>query len=318
MSSSGATAAERIRQAGVLALGCWAFGGTGWGRQSDDDSRAAMAAAWDAGVRHWDTALAYGGGHSESLCAAFLKGKRDEAYVATKGVPGSHPDSILESLETSLRNLETDYVDLYYLHWPRRGVDLRPSMERLESARARGLIRAIGVSNFAPAEMDQVREVGTIDAHQLCYNLLWRRAERDVIPYCARRGIAMVSYSSLAQGILAGRFARDAVFEPGDSRSTTVFFDPDAWPFVYDATEDLARLASSVGRPLHYLAVQWILEQRCMTAVVVGARNGHQAKDTVAALDGRLTQDVVKQMTEISDRVQARLPNEENIFRYYP
>jgi myo-inositol catabolism protein IolS len=309
---------QPIGEAGPLALGCWAFGGRDWGPQEERDSVAAMEAAWDCGVRHFDTALAYGGGASERLCGEFLRHRRESAYLATKGMPGLHPHTITDSLETSLRNLGTDHLDLYYLHWPRRGLDLRPYMEALESARERGLIRAIGVSNLGPAEMDQVREVGTINAHQLCYNLLWRRAERDVIPYCARHGIAMLSYSSLAQGILAGRFGHEPVFAPGDVRSTTVLFEPDVWPVVHRAVTELERVAAAAGRPVQHLAVQWIREQRHITTIIVGSRNAPQATDNVAALAGTLSPEVLRQITEISDRVQQGLPEAGNIFRYDP
>ena len=124
----------------------------------------------------------------------------------------------LAEVEGSLDRLGVDFVDLYYIHWPRTGWDMRPSMEGLERARAEGKIGAVGVSNFSVAEMEQVAEVGTIDAHQLGYNLIWRYAEEDVIPWCRAHGVKVVVYSTMAHGILTGKFGRDPGLREGDQR----------------------------------------------------------------------------------------------------
>ena len=116
----------------------------------------------------------------------------------------------MAEVDGSLKRLQTDYIDLYYIHWPKAGRDMRREMEGLEKARRQGKIRAVGVSNFSAAQMRQVQEVGAIDAHQLGYNLLWRYAEEEVLPFCAEHKIAAVTYSTLAHGILAGKFARDS------------------------------------------------------------------------------------------------------------
>ena len=300
-----------------LALGCWAFGGTDWGPQRDGDSLEAMRAALEAGVTHWDTALAYGGGHSERLCAEVLKDQRDRVYLATKGVPGEHHDSILGSLVTSLRNLRTDYLDLYYLHWPRSNVDMRPCMERLETQRQRGVIRAIGVSNFTPAQMDALRQVGTIDVHQLGYSLVWRRAEADVIPYCRAHGIAMAAYAPLAQGILARQWDPVPTFEEGDSRAGTVFFQRDVWPHVRSVTATMNGVARDVGVPLRHLATQWVAS-RGFQPVIVGARNAAQVRDTAAGRRSVVTNELLETLTRLSDPLQRHLPADTNIFKYYP
>ena len=116
--------------------------------------------------------------------------------------------AMLAQIDQSLVRLQTDVIDLYYIHWPRQGQDLRPWMEGLEAARQQGKIRAVGVSNFSVDQMAQVATVGRIDAHQLCYNLVWRFAERAVIPYCREQQIAVTTYSSVAQGVLTGKFPR--------------------------------------------------------------------------------------------------------------
>ena len=298
----------------VLALGCMTFGAN----EKDEDSLGAMQTAWDLGITHWDTALAYGSGHAESLCGKFLKGKWDQVFLATKGMPGKKPESIIKSLHKSLKNLGTDTVDLFYMHWPRSDVDMRPHFELLERERKLGTIGAIGVSNFSLEQLKHVREAATIDAHQLCYNLYWRKAEADMIPYCEENNIAVISYSSIAQGILTGKFSHDPVFESNDSRSHTVFFQSDVWPYLSATTKKLKLIATAIDCPLHHIAIQWVIEQKVINSVIVGARNGSQVRDNVASLDRKIPVEIIKKVTEISNEAIKHLPDEENIFKYYP
>ena len=302
----------------ALALGCWAFGNSDWGGQNDEDSLEAMKTAWDMGITHWDTALGYGSGHSESLCGKFLKGKWDQVFLATKGTPGKKAESIIKSLDKSLNNLGTDYIDLYYLHWPRSDVDMRPYLELLERRREMGSIGAIGVSNFSLEQMKQVNEAGKIDAHQLCYNLYWRKAEADIIPYCMENEIAVISYSSIAQGTLTGKFSHKPVFNANDYRSHSVFFQSDVWPTLYDATEKLKLIAADIDCPLHHLAIQWVMQQTVINSVIVGARNGRQVQDNVASLNRSIPEEIMIKITEISNEVITHLPNEDNVFKHYP
>ncbi len=293
------------------------------GAQDDSDSLAAMEAALERGVRHFDTAQVYGGGRSERVCGQFVQGKRDKVYLASKGFPGGHPGSIVEALHGSLRNLGVDHVDLYYLHWPLKGVDMRPYMELLEKERAAGAIGAIGVSNFSVEQMEAVREAGVIDAHQLCYSALWRAAEDDVLPYCARNGIAAVAYSPLAQGILTGKFGRDPQLAADDVRRGSLFFRPDLWPAVHLTVELLQQAAAEAGRPPAHLALQWIRRQGLgreggIASMVVGARNGRQAREMAAALDTPAPGAALDRVQELSDSVRGWMPKEPNIFGFQP
>lgn len=302
----------------VLALGCWAFGGVHWGGQDDDDSYGAMQKAWDLGLRHWDTAAGYGNGHSERLCGNFLQGKRDAVYLATKVNVHKKPDKLINALYHSLENLQTDHIDLFYLHWPRSGIDMRPNMEALEREREKGTIGQIGVSNFSVEQMDHLSEAGTIDVHQLGYSLFWRQPEKALIPYCVDHNIPVVTYSSIAQGILTGKFPRTPAFPKDDIRLNTVFFQKGVWPHLYGATEKLKALAGKCQRPLQHLAIQWVARQCGVTSVVVGARNGQQVSENTVALESPIPDDALDAMTAISDEVMVHLPDEANIFKYYP
>jgi aryl-alcohol dehydrogenase-like predicted oxidoreductase len=166
--------------------------------------------------------------------------------------------------------------------------------------------------------MEQVAQVGRIDAHQLCYNLFWRGAEAEIIPYCRRHGIAVVTYSTIAQGILTGKFPRHPRFEPGDQRANTVHFEESVWPHVYEAVEELKLLAAEIDRPLAHLAVRWVLHQPAINTAIVGANSPAQVEDNAAALAGALPESIFARMTAVSDRVIALLPDTGNVYRYYP
>ena len=306
---------------GVLGLGCWAFAGAAWGGQDDDASAAAIEAALDAGMNHLDTARAYGNGKSERVIAPFLRDRRDDIFLATKGNVGddADPKQIRSQLEASLKDLGVDSVDLYYLHWPRSGKDLKPVLEEMEELRGEGRFAALGVSNFSVEQMDDASKVARIDAHQLCYNLLWRPLEQEIIPYCEQHGIAVVTYSSIAQGILTGKFGKQRPeFPEGDQREKNTLFDRDAWPHVADGVERMQRVAEREGQPLVNLAIQWVARRPGVTSVLLGARSAEQAEQNAAAYAKPVSDDALAELTTISDDVTPHIPDTGNIFKYYP
>lgn len=299
----------------VLALGCWAFGGTSWGGQDDQDSIGAIAAALEAGINHFDTATDYD--KSETVLGQQLKAVRQKVFIATKGAAADKA-GMLEAVDASLRHLGTDVIDLFYIHWPNSGVDLRNTMEGLQQARQAGKIRGIGVSNFSVEQMQQVMEVGSIDANQLCYNLFWRQGEDDVIPFCRQHNIAVVTYSSIAQGILAGKFGPKPTFPPFDMREHVIFFQENVWPHIYQGVEQLKQLAAEVGRPLVHLAIRWVARQPGITSVLVGARNDKQLHTNVEAMAGEIDESIFERMTAISDQVAEHIPARDNLWDYKP
>ncbi|WP_417310391.1 aldo/keto reductase [Devosia sp.] len=296
------------------------FGGSWYvpyGSPSEQDAHltAAMQAAFDAGVRHFDTGAGYGGGHSEELYGRFIADKRDQIFIASKANPAeATAASMYEQVEGSLGRLGVDTIDLYYIHWPRTGWDMRPTMEGLERARAEGKIGAVGVSNFSVTEMAQVAEVGTIDAHQLGYNLLWRYPEDDVIDWCTRHGTTVITYSTLAHGILTGKFGRDPGLREGDQRHGILPFREDIWPHVYEGVEQLKAIAAERDRPLAHLAIRWALSRPGIAATIIGGRNAEQVESVMPALEGDIDQSVFDRMTAISDEIVKHVPNAGNLF----
>jgi len=301
----------------VFGLGTWIFGGNQWGGQDDDDCYAVLKAAVKAGVTHVDTAQAYTGGRSEELIGHLLPDFRDEVFLATK--TGFRPEAnVSDIVDHSLERLKTDYIDLMYIHWPRKDADMRPFMEGLEKEREKGKILAVGVSNFSVEQMKQVMEVGTIDAHQFCYNLVWRFPERDIMPFCREHNIAGVTYSSVAQGILTGKFGPNPTFKEGDQRGSTVPFDADVYPHVYAGIQNMKKLADKVGCPLVHLAIRWVAAQPGISSVLVGARRPEQLLDNLASMEGEVSSDILDMLTESSDGIMEHMPDVGNIFRYYP
>jgi len=296
-------------EVGPIACGGSYFDADQFDGEKRAELRRTMEAALESGVNHFDTAAGYGGGASERLLGEFFAGKRDQVFLATKADVDEMDSTRMErEVDESLSRLGTDTIDLFYIHWPRQGKDPRPLMEGLRSAKEKGKIRAIGVSSFSVEQISQVREVAPLDAHQTGYNLFWRKPEEAIIPYCRKNGIPVVTYSSIAQGIMTGKFPRDLSFSRDDPRTGIVFFRDDVWPHIHSAVDELKLLAAESGRSLVELGIRWVLSHDGITTAVVGARNEAQLRANVASLEGEIGEEVFRRMTEVSDRVQPLFP----------
>jgi aryl-alcohol dehydrogenase-like predicted oxidoreductase len=304
-----------------LGLGCWVFDTQLWTAGQEKLLLDTMASAMEHGITHLDTASGYGDGASELVVGHFLGDDlawQKQAFLATKADVAPSAREMIEKVRASLRRLRVESVDLYYIHWPNSHMDMRPAMEGLEQARRDGLIRSIGVSNFSPEQMEQVMEAGHIDAHQTGYNLFWRYREQDVIAFCREHEIPVITYGSIAQGILTGKFPRTLRLPADDQRNVIVFFREENWPLVWQAVEELKALAEQVGRPLHHLAIRWALARPGINAALVGARSPAQVIENAAALQGDIAPEVFEKMTAISDDLMKRLPDIGNMYAYYP
>jgi myo-inositol catabolism protein IolS len=308
---------KTIIQPSKLGLGCWPLGGDQWGRQDDSDSVATIKNAFDLGLNHFDTAQMYGRGHGEELLGRALKNNRDKSFLSTK-ILYSPNDKVEIAVAASLRRLQTDYIDLLYIHWPKKNGDLAAMMEALEGLRRKGVVRLIGVSNFSVTQMQEVMKAGTIDVNQLCYNVLWRREEQITIPFCRQNKIQITTYSSLAEGILTGKFGKEISFADDDHRKYTVLFGKNVWPHVHAAIDKLKQIAAEAKRPLAHCAIRWLLSKDGISSVLMGSRSPEQVAGNVYSLEGSIDQKVFDCMTEISNELAPHLPNEGNIFRWYP
>src|SRR5271163_1702515 len=202
-----------------IGLGTWAMGGWMWGGTDEAQSIATIRSAIDRGVTLIDTAPVYGFGRSEEIVGKALEGSlRHKVTIATKvGLAwkdgavyrDSRPARMRREIEDSLRRLRTDVIDLYQVHWPDFETPIAETARTLEDLRRQGKIRAIGVSNFSPAQMEAFRAVAPLHAVQPPYNLFERAIETDVFPYAREQGLAMLAYGSLCRGLLSGRMKSD-------------------------------------------------------------------------------------------------------------
>lgn len=275
-----------------IIFGGWQAGKGDWVGVDDKETIAAHRAAFEAGVTTFDTAEAYGEGHSERILAEALSSERERIVILTK-VSWEHlrRDQVIDACERSLRNLRTDRIDLYQIHWPAGTfgsaiVPIEETMGALVDLKAQGKIRAIGVSNFDRAQIEAASRVGRIDSLQPCYSLFFRGIEREVLPYCEANGISVLAYSPLAQGLLTGRFGRGHVFPQGDNRADNRLFKGETFEKALVALDELRPIAERNRMTLGELALAW-LTHRKGNAAIVGARNAAQAVQNARA--GRLT-----------------------------
>jgi myo-inositol catabolism protein IolS len=299
----------------VIGLGTWPMSGQWWGDTDDEESIRTIHRALDLGVTLIDTAEGYGRGHSEEVLGRALRGRRHQAVIADKVSPTNlEPETIRSSWEGSCRRLETDYLDVYFIHWPNIDVPIADAMGELERMRAEGKIRAIGVSNFTAAEMEEARRYGQIDVLQPPYNLFWRFIEREEIPYCIEKNIGIMTYSSLAQGLLTGTLGRDTQFAEGDNRPTTVLFQSGTYERCLDAVERMKPLAAEHGKTLAQMAIAWNIHQPGITTSLLGARTVAEIEENAAATTFRLSDDDQAQLGRLGWEVFESLPNYPDMF----
>ena len=279
-----------------IGLGTWAIGGWMWGGTSEAESIATIRAAVDRGITLIDTAPAYGFGRSEELVGKALAegGLRDGVQIATKvGLNwrdgsvyrDSRPVRIRTEIEDSLRRLRTDVIDLYQVHWPDLETPLAETARTLEDLRRAGKIRAIGVSNYSPAQLDTFRAIAKLDAVQSPYNLFEREIDADVLPYARHTRLAVLSYGALCRGLLSGRMTATTTFEGDDLRKVDPKFQSPRFQQYLAAVEELRRTARErFGKSVLALALRWVLDQG-PTIALWGARRPEQL-EPLAEVDG--------------------------------
>lgn len=304
-----------------LVFGCWAVvGGFNWGPQDKRDSLAALRAAYDQGITTFDTAEAYGDGASENLLAEALGDERKRIEIASKVGPGDFlPQDLIRACERGLKNLKTDYIDLYQLHWPNPEIPLEETLGALQQLKEQGKIRAYGVSNFGVQSLETCKQSGfSISSNQMAYNLLFRAIEYSILPKCLADDVPVLCYSPIMQGLLTGKFSSDAAVP--DDRARTRHFtkersqsrhqDKGCEALTFDTIGQIKTFAEEVNIPMGNLSLAWLLEQKGVAATIVGGRNADQVKKNRGTLDVNLTPDMVNRLNEITDPLKKELgPN---------
>lgn len=286
-----------------VAFGGWAIvGGFTWGPQEKSDSLAALRTAYDHGVTLFDTAELYGDGTSEQLLAEALGDVREHIVIASKvATPHFSKNLLRASCERSLRNLRTDRMDLYQLHWPTSETPPEETFETLETLKQEGKILEYGVSNFGPENMRSfLGKPWTVRSNQLAYNLLFRAIEFEIQPLCVQHGLSILCYCPMMQGLLTGKF-RSADDVPAERARTRHFsptrphvrhHEPGAEKETFEAIERIRAIVAETGESMAHVTLAWLLTQPGVASVIVGARHAQQAAENARAADIRLSDDV--------------------------
>lgn len=272
-----------------IALGTWAIGGWMWGGSDEKESIRTIHVALDKGINLIDTAPIYGYGRSEEIVGEAVRqcGRRDSILLATKvGIDwtsgrierNSTRQRILKEFEDSLRRLQTDYIDVYQVHWPDPEVPIEETASTLRELYEQGKIRAIGVSNFSPEQVRQFETAAPLHTIQPPYNLFEREIERDVLPYALNQNITTLTYGALCRGLLSGTMSADRQFSKDDIRGGTdpKFQSPHFAEYLNAASRLDAFARRNFGKRVIHLAVRWLLDRSGVGVALWGARRPQQ------------------------------------------
>ncbi len=288
------------RPAVRVGLGTWALGGgADWGAGTPEaEAFNTVSAALDAGINLIDTAPAYGWGRAEELLGRALKGRRMKALLADKcglrldgtwPVHDLRPSQIRAECEASLKRLQTDFIDLYQIHWPDPRVPLEDSLSALLRLKEQGKIRAFGVCIFPPYLLARAARAGAVSA-QGPYSLLGRPAE-DTAVLCAQTAVSFWAYGALGGGILSGKYKRVPNFRRRDARR---YFYPYYFGSGFEKAQPVAarvkELAKQKGAPPSAVALAWVLSRPGVSGALAGARSASQAMQNAQALHIQLTE----------------------------
>jgi aryl-alcohol dehydrogenase-like predicted oxidoreductase len=288
----------------LILMGTWQAGKEMWVGIDDAQSTRAVHAAFEAGITTFDTAAAYGKGHSERILGAALAGVRTDVILATKVFANRLQfNQVIKSCHQSLKNLKTDYIDLYQIHWPAgafgtRAVPIEETLAAMNELKEQGKIRAIGVSNFSCAQLEEAAQYARIDSIQSPYSLFWRHIEGDIMSYCRENNISILAYSPMAQGLLTGKFTQNHKFEKGDHRKKNRLFSPDNFRRAQKALDGLRPIAEKNAASLGQLALAWVISH-AGTCAIAGARSADQVFANARAADLILSENDLARMDEI-------------------
>ncbi|MGA7625529.1 MAG: aldo/keto reductase [Candidatus Acidiferrales bacterium] len=294
-----------------IALGTWAVGGKMWGGSDEEDSVRTIHAALDCGINLIDTAPVYGFGVSEEIVGKALaqSGNRDKVVIASKvGIEwrngalarNASRERILREIDDSLRRLQTNHIDIYQVHWPDPQVTIEETAKTMLELFEQGKIRAIGVSNFSPQQMDRFRAVAPLHTAQPPYNLFERQIDRDALPYVRENKISTLVYGPLCRGLLSGRMKPDTQFTGDDLRKVDPKFQPPRFAQYLKAVELLDDFAQKhYGKRVIDLAVRWVLDQPGVSAALWGARHPEQINAVDNVLGWQLTSEDLKAICKI-------------------
>ncbi len=285
----------------IIGFGAWGIGGSPfWSNEGDVVSERAIMKAYDLGVNFFDTAPVYGFGHSEELLGKTLKPFRDKVIYATKCglrwekkslgsiTKNAKRKSILEEIDQSLKRLNTDFIDLYQVHWPDIETPQDETMETLLKIQEQGKIKVIGVSNYSVDQMKAIMKSGRIESLQPDYSLLNRSVEKDIVPHCLENNIGIVAYSPLASGLLTGKYGKSTKFSDWRGKGIIGCFSGPQFERNMEKITKLKVIGDSIGKTCGQVAINWLLAQPGLTTALLGVKNEQQMEENIQALGWKL------------------------------
>jgi myo-inositol catabolism protein IolS len=304
----------------AIGFGCWEVGG-GYGDVEESEFSRAVHRALDGGVNCFDTAEGYGMGASEEALGRALGRRRDEAIIVTKfgmnyrdkpNLRDSSRERVLASIDKSLKNLGTDWVDVYLVHWPDRLTPFEETMTALDEIVREGKVRFAGLSNFKVDEIEACMQLRRVDVVQYGWNMFDRRMQREILPYCEEHGVGFMAYGSLCFGLLSGTFTEDTDFGAQDWRSRQgkmgsikmfeALFGPESFPRNVRAVEELKGIAMRYRKSLPQLALRWAITNPAVSTALVGCRTVAEVEDNVGSVGWSISDDDLAEIDAIFER----------------
>lgn len=277
---------------------------------TDDDGRAFLKTAIEHGVDFWDTAFTYGPKRSEEIIGEVLEetgerknivlaSKAAHKFVGEKTVFDNSPAFLKQAVEDSLKRLRTDYIDLFYIHFPDEDTPKYEAVGALKELKDEGKIRAIGVSNFSLEQLKEANRDGYVNVYQGLYNLIERENEQKLFPYTIENDISFVPFFPFASGLLAGKYTEKTTFAEGDARNNMEQFQGETFKKHLANIEKIRAIAESKDAEVAHVVLAWYLTREAIDVVIPGAKRGDQVISNLKTLDVELSEQEIKEIDEI-------------------
>ncbi len=304
----------------AVGIGCWNFGGD-WDTSNDENAINIVHAAIDKGVNLFDVAPVYGWHHAERVLGRALKGGlRQKVIIASKcglvwnekheTVNDLSRNNILREIDESLERLQTDYIDIYQLHWPDPKTPIEETAQVLAEIKKAGKIRHIGLSNFSQKDVETFMTMVEIDEQQGLYNMFERNTtsyhgipleyltEKEMLPNVRKYGQAFLPYSPLMQGLLAGKFKNGINFSARDIRNENPKFSKDRFEVYYQGYKRVQAIADEMGKPISQVALNWLRQNPDVTSIINGVSSLEQLDRNIECTEWDISDEYMKKLND--------------------
>ena len=283
-----------------IGIGCWAIGGHGWGYVDDNESITAIRSAFDRGINFFDTADVYGLGHSEKILAKALENNKSNVVISTKfGLDwdesgnirrDTSPERVITAVENSLRRLDIESIPLYLIHHFDGVTPIENTIEALIKCKKDGKIQNIGCSNLSIDMVSEANDLMPLSAVQIPYNAIDREAEEEIVPFLDNLNISSLAYSSLAQGLLSGKYETPVRFSADDIRSRSPYFQDQAYKDNMAIVSQIETMAKKYGVTTSQMSIRWILDNPSIAGAITGVKKDTQVIENIGALDWNISE----------------------------